>query len=157
MQLETIYPGQQFGSGSAAGPVAVTTKATDSPAGERQQRTAEQLDAVYPGLQIGGDSITGSVAATTTAATLKDTIKTVGGELKTGVHNATKNPTFKKKRSTKLNITLNQAKVIWDPKCKPKGLFGGHLNIRSILPKCDQIQHFYPIRTWTFYAFLRPG
>lgn len=34
--------------------------------------------------------------------------------------------------------TLNQAKMIWDPCCKPKGLLGGHLNIRSMIPKRKQ-------------------
>lgn len=36
---------------------------------------------------------------------------------------------------------MNHAKVIWDPKTKPKGIVGGHLNIRSITSKIDQIQH----------------
>lgn len=30
--------------------------------------------------------------------------------------------------------------VIWDPAVKPKGIFGGHLNIRSLLPNCDEIK-----------------
>lgn len=29
----------------------------------------------------------------------------------------------------------------WDPTAKPKGLLGGHLNIRSLISKSDQIQH----------------
>uniref|UniRef100_A0A672J846 Reverse transcriptase domain-containing protein n=1 Tax=Salarias fasciatus TaxID=181472 RepID=A0A672J846_SALFA len=35
---------------------------------------------------------------------------------------------------------LNHAKVIWDAKSKPKGLLGGHLNIRSIASKPDQVE-----------------
>lgn len=30
---------------------------------------------------------------------------------------------------------------MWDPRAKPKGLLGGHLNVRSILSKSEQIQH----------------
>lgn len=37
--------------------------------------------------------------------------------------------------------TVNHAKVIWDSKKKNKGITGGLLNIRSIIPKRDQIQH----------------
>lgn len=37
--------------------------------------------------------------------------------------------------------TVNHAKVIWDTKTKPKGIVGGHLNIRSIISKRDQVQH----------------
>ncbi len=37
--------------------------------------------------------------------------------------------------------TVNQSRTIWDPKVKPKGLLGGHLNIRSIIAKSDQIHH----------------
>lgn len=31
--------------------------------------------------------------------------------------------------------------VLWDPKMKPKGILGGHLNIRSIISKAQQLQH----------------
>ncbi|MEQ2189935.1 hypothetical protein GOODEAATRI_030422 [Goodea atripinnis] len=31
--------------------------------------------------------------------------------------------------------TVNHARVVWDPALKPKGIFGGHLNIRSLIPK----------------------
>lgn len=41
----------------------------------------------------------------------------------------------------KIFQTLNHACVTWDSKAKPKDLLGGHINIRSIMPKCDQIQH----------------
>ncbi len=37
--------------------------------------------------------------------------------------------------------TVNQSRTIWDPKVKPKGLLGGHLNIQSIISKSDQIHH----------------
>lgn len=36
--------------------------------------------------------------------------------------------------------TVNHAKIIWDPTVKPKGILGGHLNIRSLHPKCDEIR-----------------
>lgn len=35
--------------------------------------------------------------------------------------------------------TVNHAKVIWDSQIKPKGILGGHLNIRSIIAKEDRI------------------
>ena len=34
---------------------------------------------------------------------------------------------------------MNHAKVIWDSHHKPKGIFGGHLNIRSLIGKSDQV------------------
>lgn len=51
-----------------------------------------------------------------------------------------RNPIFKKQQSANPYSTLNQARVTWDPQHKPKGLLGVHLNIRSILPKCDQVK-----------------
>lgn len=35
--------------------------------------------------------------------------------------------------------TVNHAKVLSDLKSKPKGILGGYLNIRSVIPKIDQI------------------
>ena len=37
--------------------------------------------------------------------------------------------------------TVNQAKTEWDLRCKPKGLFSGHLNFRSICNKKEQLEH----------------
>ncbi len=37
--------------------------------------------------------------------------------------------------------TVNHLRTIWDSKVKPKGLLSGHLNIRSIISKSDQIHH----------------
>ncbi len=51
-----------------------------------------------------------------------------------------RNPIYKKHRATKLFQTLNQAKTVWDPRCKVKGLFCGHLNIRSMINKCEQLE-----------------
>lgn len=31
--------------------------------------------------------------------------------------------------------------MLWDPRAKPKGLLGGHINIRSITGKSEQIKH----------------
>ena len=36
--------------------------------------------------------------------------------------------------------TVNHAKILWDRKSKPKGIFGAHLNIRSLLPKHDEVK-----------------
>lgn len=33
--------------------------------------------------------------------------------------------------------TVNHAKVIWDLTVKPRGVFGGHLNIRSLILKLE--------------------
>lgn len=35
--------------------------------------------------------------------------------------------------------TVNHARVLWEPTCKPKGILGGQLNIRSLISKKDQI------------------
>lgn len=36
---------------------------------------------------------------------------------------------------------VNHSRIVWDPKAKPKGLLGGHFNIRSIISKTEQIHH----------------
>lgn len=40
-----------------------------------------------------------------------------------------------KQRQNLFFQTVNHAKVVWDPTVKPKGIFGGHLNIQSLAPK----------------------
>lgn len=52
-----------------------------------------------------------------------------------------RNPAVIKQRASYLFQTVNHAKVIWDPKLKPRGLFGGHLNARSVVSKTDQLTH----------------
>lgn len=37
--------------------------------------------------------------------------------------------------------TVNHAAVLWNPKTKPKAIFGGHLNIRSIVSKTEQLEY----------------
>ena len=51
------------------------------------------------------------------------------------------NPAVKRQRLFKTFQTVNHAKVLWDPKLKPRGLFGGQFNIRSITPKSNQLIH----------------
>lgn len=46
-----------------------------------------------------------------------------------------------KQRNTKLYQTVNHASVLWNPKTKPKGIFGGHINIRSVISKTEQLEH----------------
>lgn len=53
----------------------------------------------------------------------------------------TLNPTIKKHKKMNFFQTLNNAKVIWDPRSKPKGILIGHINICSIGPKKEQIDH----------------
>ena len=55
--------------------------------------------------------------------------------------NRTINPVFKKHSKFNLFKTVNHSLVIWDQQHKPKGIFGGHLNIRSLTPKADQVYH----------------
>lgn len=50
------------------------------------------------------------------------------------------NPAIKKLKTWRFIQSVNNARVVWDPRAKPKGLLGGHLNIRSITPKSDQIK-----------------
>lgn len=45
-----------------------------------------------------------------------------------------------KQQRYRLFQTVNHAKVLWDPKVKPKGVFGGHLNIRSAVSKSEQLE-----------------
>ncbi len=51
------------------------------------------------------------------------------------------NHAAQKQKQFKLFQTVNHAIVIWDSKLKPKGILGGHLNIRSITSKRDQVEH----------------
>lgn len=51
------------------------------------------------------------------------------------------NPAVQRQRLFRTFQTVNHAKVVWDPKIKPRGLFGGHLNIRSMTAKSDQVTH----------------
>lgn len=37
--------------------------------------------------------------------------------------------------------TLNNAKIISDSRSKPKGILVGHINIRSIVNKTEQMEH----------------
>lgn len=36
--------------------------------------------------------------------------------------------------------TVNHARVVWAWVLKPKGIFGEHLNIRSLMPECEEIR-----------------
>jgi len=51
------------------------------------------------------------------------------------------NPAVKKHIAYQTFQTVNHAKVVWDPKRKPRGLLGAHLNIRSIISKTEQLTH----------------
>ncbi len=52
-----------------------------------------------------------------------------------------RNPAVRKQSVCRIFQTVNHAKVLWDPNVKPRGLFGGHLNIRSIASKNKQLSH----------------
>lgn len=51
------------------------------------------------------------------------------------------NPGIAKNRKRNVFQTVNHSRTVWDPEAKPKGLLCGHLNIRSILSKSEQIEH----------------
>ncbi len=51
------------------------------------------------------------------------------------------NPGIAKNKKWEVFQTVNHSRTVWDPKAKPKGLLGGHLNIRNIRSKSEQIQH----------------
>lgn len=46
-----------------------------------------------------------------------------------------------KQTTFRLFQTVNHAKILWDPKVKPKGILGGHLNIKSVVSKTEQLEH----------------
>lgn len=48
---------------------------------------------------------------------------------------------LRKQTVCKIFQTVNHAKLLWDPNVKSRGLFGGHLNIRSIVSKNEQLSH----------------
>lgn len=50
-----------------------------------------------------------------------------------------RNPKVRKQRLFKTFPTVNHAKVLWDSKMKPRGLFGGHF--RSIASKSERLLH----------------
>ncbi|XP_042291529.1 uncharacterized protein LOC121912999 [Thunnus maccoyii] len=52
-----------------------------------------------------------------------------------------RNPAVRTQRLFKTFQTVNHAKVLWDLKLKPRGLFGGHFNIRRITAKSNQPTH----------------
>lgn len=58
-----------------------------------------------------------------------------------GLTRMTRNPILKKYLATKILRTLNHARLVWDHQLKPKGLLCGHINIRSMMSKREQIEH----------------
>lgn len=59
----------------------------------------------------------------------------------TGKLNAMQTLVVSKQRQMKLFQTVNHASVLWNPLTKPKGIFGGHINIRSVMSKTEQLEH----------------
>lgn len=55
------------------------------------------------------------------------------------VHSKILNVVITKNRKLNIFQTVNHSRIIWDPKLKPRGVLGGHLNIRSFKSKRDQI------------------
>lgn len=44
-----------------------------------------------------------------------------------------------KQTALRLFQTVNHAKILWDPKVKPKGILCGHLKIRSVVSKTEHL------------------
>lgn len=57
-----------------------------------------------------------------------------------------------KQKELKYFQTVNHAKVIWDSTAKPKGIFGGHLNIRSVLSKLNEVHNLLSNSNLDFLA-----
>lgn len=51
------------------------------------------------------------------------------------------NPAIKKQHKMHFFQTLKNAQIIWDSRSQPKGLLLGHINIRSIVNKTEQMEH----------------
>ena len=76
-----------------------------------------------------------------------NTVKTFGNSMNsvpndmphTVKKNKVLNIAISKNRKLNLFQTVNHSRIIWDPKSKPRGILGGHLNIRSFKSKSDQI------------------
>lgn len=51
------------------------------------------------------------------------------------------NPAIIKNRKWEVFQTVNHSRTVWDSKVKPRGILGGHLNIRSINMKSLQVHH----------------
>lgn len=51
------------------------------------------------------------------------------------------NSALKKHRKLNFFKTVNHSRLIWDQQLKPRGLFGGHMNIRSLSPKSEEVHH----------------
>lgn len=66
------------------------------------------------------------------------------------------NPTVRKHRRMNFFQILNHSKILWDPRSKPKGLLGGHLNSGSIVSKSNQLQHLLTL-IWIFSVFRKHG
>lgn len=74
----------------------------------------------------------------------------VVGKTTQNVNKKLVNPAISKNRKWEVFRTVNHLNIVWDPKAKPKGILGGHLNIRSIKSKSDQIHHLLMDSTLDF-------
>ena len=82
-----------------------------------------------------------SLTHTNTCPSSSPVVSDNGTKSRPTVNQTCRNPAVIKQRASYLFQTVNHAKVIWDPKLKPRGLFGGHLNARSVVSKSDQLIH----------------
>lgn len=99
--------------------------------------------------QMLSGTIAGTNSARTRTSTLTNTLQQ--GNLpalhalkpanKSGKLNAMQTIVVLKQSQMNLFQTVNHASVLWNPLKKPKGIFGGHINIRSVMSKTEQLEH----------------
>lgn len=63
---------------------------------------------------------------------------------------------MEKQCATKMFQTVNPAKVLWDQNAKPKGLFGVHRNIRSLVSKSEQIEELLTNSSLDYLCLSEP-
>lgn len=100
----------------------------------------------------GGRPVASGEAAAEVGGPSEGGLHGVGGVSAAGIHKRfTVNKAIHMNRKWKVVHTVNNARLIWDQKAKPKGLFGGHLNIRSLRSKSDQIIHMMTESNLDYY------
>jgi len=90
-----------------------------SPAGFRRGKLAEQL-------ALPEDCGSAPMASSLATENHKPTASSVCSTVNNFTEVKPRNPVFKKHRYTKHFQAVNQAIIVWDPRCKPKGLFSAH-------------------------------
>ncbi|XP_038566585.1 uncharacterized protein LOC119897093 [Micropterus salmoides] len=88
----------------------------------------------------GGPHVSAGLARPRSSETISRTCASHVPIVMQNVNRKRINPGIAKNRKWEVFQTVNHSRTVWDPRAKPKGLLGGHLNIRSLLSKSEQIQ-----------------